>query len=127
MHKALRTSMRESLSKALVIFIVAFFVQLAVLCPSSFAYAEENTGEASTEIYLVESDSGTVPAGSSTTITKSNLPSTSDETPIVPFAVVGACARKSKTFVHESHESGLPVVSEDERIKIGRASCRERV
>ncbi|MDO4841180.1 MAG: hypothetical protein Q3982_00680 [Phoenicibacter congonensis] len=91
MHKALRISLPESLSKALVIFTVALFVQLAVICPSSFVYAEENTGEASTEIYLVASDSGTVPAGSSTTITKSDLPTTSDETPIVPFAVVGAC------------------------------------
>ncbi len=92
MHKALRTSLREFLSKALIIFAAVLIVQLAVGMPSSYAHAEENTSEATTEIYLVASDSGTVPAGSSTTITKSNLPSTSDETPIVPFAVVGACA-----------------------------------
>ncbi len=92
MRKALRTSLREFLSKALIIFAAVLIVQSAVICPSSFAYAEENTGEASTEIYLKASDSKAVPAGSSTTITKSNLPGTSDETPVAPFVVAGACA-----------------------------------
>jgi hypothetical protein len=38
--------------------------------------------------------------------------------------VSNASVHRSKTFVHESHESGLPVVSEDERIKM---ICRRTI
>ena len=71
------------------------------------AYAEEVTGEATTEVYLVKTDDGTTPdngdgnqdGGSTTTITTtttegdgSSTSSTGDSTPVIPIVAIGAVA-----------------------------------
>ena len=73
----------------------------------TYAYAEEATGEATTEVYLVKTDDGTNPndggntdsGTTTTTITttttegdSSSTSSTGDTTPVIPIVAIGVVA-----------------------------------
>ena len=84
-------------SKAFCLFAVSLSLSILVgssalaFAPAS-AYAEEQTGEATTEDYLVKTDNGANPdngANTSTTNTKITTTKTGDTAPVVPFAVAG--------------------------------------
>ena len=87
-------------SRAFVLFIAGLVLSVLVsssvlaFAPTS-AYAEEVTGEATTEVYLVECDgSDPVPEETTTTITtttvtdnSSSTTKTGDTIPVVPFVI----------------------------------------
>ena len=85
-------------SKPFCLFAVSLSLSILVgssaltFAPTS-AYAEEQTGEATTEVYLVKTDDGATPSTTTTTITTADNPSTTtktgDTTPVVPFVVAG--------------------------------------
>ncbi len=84
-------------SKTVCLFAVSLSLSILVgssalaFAPTS-AYAEEQTGEATTEVYLVQTDNGATPS-TTTTITTTDNPSTTtktgDTTPAVPFVAAG--------------------------------------
>ena len=85
-------------SKPFCLFAVSLSLSILVgssaltFAPTS-AYAEEQTGEATTEVYLVKTDDGATPSTTTTTITTADNPSTTtktgDTTPVVPFVAAG--------------------------------------
>ena len=86
-------------SKPFCLFAVSLSLSILVgssaltFAPTS-AYAEEQTGEATTEVYLVKTDDGATPSTTTTTtITTTDNPSTTtktgDTTPVAPFVVAG--------------------------------------
>ena len=89
-------------SKPFCLFAVSLSLSILVgssaltFAPTS-AYAEEQTGEATTEVYLVKTDDGATPSTTTTTttITTTDNPSTTtttktgDTTPVVPLVVAG--------------------------------------
>ena len=87
-------------SKPFCLFAVSLSLSILVgssaltFAPTS-AYAEEQTGEAITEVYLVKTDDGATPSTTTTTttITTADNPSTTtktgDTTPVAPFVVAG--------------------------------------
>ena len=85
----------------------ALIASLTFAFVPAYAYAEEVTGEATTEVYLVKTDDGTNPndggntdsGTTTTTITTtttegdgSSTSSTGDTTPVIPIVAIGVVA-----------------------------------
>ncbi len=102
-------------SKAFFLFTVSLALSVLVgslaltFAPTS-AYAEEQTGEATTEVYLVKDSSGTTPEQPGTTTTtittstahgsgSSSTTKTGDTTPIIPLAIASVVAAFAITGV----------------------------
>ncbi len=83
---------------------------MALTFAPTSAYAEEQTGEATTEVYLVKDSSGTTPEQPGTTTTtittsttdgsgSSSTTKTADTAPIVPLAIASIVAAFAITGV----------------------------
>ena len=102
---AFKTIMRSICSLGIIAVVLT---SLLLAYMPTYAYAEEVTGEATTEVYLVKTDDGTNPndggntdsGTTTTTITTttttegdaSSTSSTGDTTPVIPIVAIGVVA-----------------------------------
>ena len=109
---AFKTIMRSICSLGIIAVVL---ISLLLAYTPTYAYAEEATGEATTEVYLVKTDDGTTPdsgdtdqdGGSTTTITttttddssSSSTSKTGDTTPVIPFVIAGVVAAAAITTI----------------------------